>query len=206
MMKRKTAIWTILAAGVLVVAGCNESAKVVRVQPPANAPMPASAYASVALPLPANLTYQEPISEDPRPPIDILVAEVQASYDAGVREENAGNDDQAQADFDQAVKLIDELGKEVNPDEMNAAMAGDDQADADEQTAPAAPAPIDEIDDLSLPAGDPRLAQKVESELISVHHDLPLTVNDSVLRYLSFFTTPRGRTIVERGLERGGRY
>ena len=39
-----------------------------------------------------------------------------------------------------------------------------------------------------------------------MRHDLPLTVNDSVLRYLSFFTTPRGRAIVERGLERGGRY
>ena len=37
-------------------------------------------------------------------------------------------------------------------------------------------------------------------------HDLPLTVNDSVLQYLSFFTTPRGRAIVEHGLSRAGRY
>ncbi|MGB0034288.1 MAG: LysM peptidoglycan-binding domain-containing protein, partial [Candidatus Acidiferrales bacterium] len=41
---------------------------------------------------------------------------------------------------------------------------------------------------------------------IKVPHDLPLTVNDSVLQYLSFFTTTRGRAIVERGLERAGRY
>jgi peptidoglycan lytic transglycosylase D len=218
-MKRKTPIWAVLIAGTLAVAGCNESAKVVRVQAPAPAPMAAPAYASMALPLPTNPVYQQPIFEDPRPGIDILVSEVQAGYDAGQQEENAGNNDQAQADFDHAVKLIvksgfqadadprlsklfDELGKEVSPDEINL-------GEADEQTqteAPVPPAPIDEIDDLSLPAGDPRLAMKAESELISVRHDLPLTVNDSVLRYLSFFTTPRGRAIVERGLERGGRY
>ncbi|MGH9738084.1 MAG: LysM peptidoglycan-binding domain-containing protein [Candidatus Acidiferrales bacterium] len=219
MTKRKTAIWAILAAGLLAVAGCNDSAKVVRVQPPALAPTIAPAYASLELPLPANLTYQPPISEDPTPPIDILVAKVQANYDQGVQEESAGNDDQAQIDFDHAVKLIvksgfqagadprlsklfDELGEEVSPDEINAAVA-DDQA---QTQAPVPPAPIDEIDDLSLPAGDPRLAMKAEGELIRVRHDLPLTVNDSVLRYVSFFTTPRGRAIVERGLERGGRY
>lgn len=218
-MKRTTAVWAILIAGTLAAAGCNESAKVVKVQPPAAAPMPATAYASAPLPLPANPVYQAPISYDPRPAIDIVVAEVQASYDAGVRQENAGNDDQAQADFDHAVKLIvksgfqadadprlsnlfNELGEEVSPDEMNEAVAGEQTA----AQAPLPPAPIDEIDDLSLPAGDPRLAMKAESELISVHHDLPLTVNDSVLRYLSFFTTPRGRAIVERGLDRGGRY
>ncbi|MGH9685793.1 MAG: transglycosylase SLT domain-containing protein [Candidatus Acidiferrales bacterium] len=219
MTKRKTAIWATLAAGLLAVAGCNDSAKVVRVQPPALPPTVAPAYVSVTLPLPANLIYQPPISEDPTPPIDILVAEVQANYDQGVQEESAGNDDQAQIDFDHAVKLIvksgfqagtdprlsklfDELGEEVSPDEINVAVA-DDQA---QTQAPVPPAPIDEIDDLSLPAGDPRLAMKAEAELIRVRHDLPLAVNDSVLRYVSFFTTPRGRAIVERGLERGGRY
>jgi membrane-bound lytic murein transglycosylase D len=218
-MKRKTAIWAVLVAGTLAAAGCNESAKVVKVQPPAAAPMPALAYASMPLPLPAHPTYQAPISQDPRPAIDILVAKVQASYDAGVQAENAGNDQQAQSDFDHAVKLIvksgfqadadprlsnlfDELGEEVSPDEINAEVT-DSQT---ETQAPLPPAPLDEIGDLSLPAGDPRLAMKAESELISVHHDLPLAVNDSVLRYLSFFTTPRGRAIVERGLERGGRY
>ncbi len=185
--------------------------------------MAASAYADVTLPLPANPSYEAPISADPTPPIDILVAQVQAAYDAGVQQENAGNNDQAQTDFDHAVKLIvksgfqadddprlsklfDELGKEVSPDEINAAVSGGDEEQAQTQAAPAQPAPIDEIDNLSLPAGDPRLAMKAESELISVRHDLPLTVNDSVLRYLSFFTTPRGHAIVEHGIERGGRY
>jgi peptidoglycan lytic transglycosylase D len=218
-MNRKTAIWTAFLAGTLIVAGCNDSTKIVRVQAPAAAPMAAPAYATNALPLPANPVYQAPISEDARPAIDILVAEVQASYDSGVQQENAGNNEQAQTDFDHAVNLIvksgfqadadprlsnlfDELGEEVSPDEINVAVANQQT----ETQAPVPPAPIDEIDDLTLPAADPRLAMKAESELISVRHDLPLTVNDSVLRYLSFFTTPKGRAIVERGLERGGRY
>ena len=223
-MKRKAAVWVLAAAGILMAAGCNESAKVVRVQPPAAAPVPATAFANATLPLPLNTSFQQPISEDPRPPIDVLVAQVQANYDAGVQQENAGNNDQAQADFDHAVKLIvksgfqadadprlsklfDELGQEVSPDEFNLPPgAADDQTQAEAQAAPEQPAPIDEIGDLTLPAGDPRLAMKAESELISVRHDLPLTVNDSVLRYLSFFTTPKGRAIVEHGVERGGRY
>lgn len=227
-MKRKAAGCVLAAAVILLAAGCNESAKVVRVQPPALAPSPARAaapaYAGVALPLPANPAYQQPISEDPRPPIDILVEQVQASYDAGVQQENAGKNDQAQADFDHAVRLIvrsgfqadddprlsklfDELGQEVSPDEFNLAQTGDDeQAQAEVQPAPQQPAPIDEIGDLTLPPGDPRLAMAAQSELMTVHHDLPLTINDSVLRYLSFFTTPKGRAIAEHGLERGGRY
>lgn len=219
MRRKKTAIWALCIAGTLAAAGCSDSVKVVKVQPAAPAPMSAPAYASMSLPLPANPVYQQPIAEDPRPAIDILVSQVQASYDAGVQQENAGKNEQAQTDFDHAVNLIvksgfqadadprlsnlfDELGEEVSPDEINVAVANQQT----ETQAPVPPAPIDEIDDLTLPAADPRLAMKAESELISVRHDLPLTVNDSVLRYLSFFSTPKGRAIVERGLERGGRY
>jgi membrane-bound lytic murein transglycosylase D len=43
-------------------------------------------------------------------------------------------------------------------------------------------------------------------ELISVKHDLPLTVNPSVLQYLSYFTSTRGRSVVEHGLDREGEY
>lgn len=231
-MRRTATIWVLLAAGAIGLAGCEETAtKQVRVQPPVAAPLPTPDYARMALPLPTEAVYQQPISGDQRPAIDILVAKVQASYQDGQREYTAGDADKAQADFDQAVnlildsgfqvdsdprlsKLFDEIGDAVQSDDLNSvAMNGDDedtdqdQQGDDEQTAePAQPAPIDEIADLTLPAGDPRLARQAENELISVHHDLPLTVNDSVLQYLSFFTTPHGRLIVEHGLERAGRY
>src|SRR5207245_8236372 len=58
---------------------------------------------------------------------------------------------------------------------------------------------------LAFPVG-PRLREKAEHALQEVAHDLPLTVNDTVLSFLNFFQTPRGRTIVEHGLRRSGRY
>ena len=75
------------------------------------------------------------------------------------------------------------------------------------QNPPAPTAPIEEVAELeNLPATDPRMAALAEKELITVPHDLPLTVNPSVLQYLSFFASPRGRDIVEMGLQRAGRY
>ena len=85
---------------------------------------------------------------------------------------------------------------------------GTDEESQDQTQAPPEPsAPIEEIASMeSLPATDPRLAAMAEKELISVPHDLPLTVNPLVLQYLSFFESPRGRDIVEMGLQRAGRY
>jgi len=209
----------LLAAG-LFSAGCNETAtKEIHVRPPAAAPAPTPDYAAQPLPLfdkPANSAR---LSPPPRPAIDVLVERVQAAFDAGQREYKAGSLDKAQADFDRAVDLIlksgfqpdsdprlanlfDQLGDVVQPDELDA-MKG---ALGEESETPAEPASIDELTDMTLPAGDPRLALKAEKELMRVRHDLPLTVNDSVLQYLSYFTTTHGRAIVERGLERAGRY
>jgi len=219
-MKRALTIGVMLAAGTLFLAGCEENAtKELHVQPPAATPAPAPNYARQPLPFaeqPANTAWLTP---PPEPAIDVLVEKVQARFDAGQQQYNAGNLDKAQAEFDGAVdlivksgfqadsdprlaKLFDQLGDVVSSDQL-AAM---EDAQEDAEAPPAEPAPIEEIADLTLPAGDPRLALKAENELISVRHDLPLTVNDSVLQYLSFFTTAHGRAIVERGLERAGRY
>ena len=217
-MKHRPTFCALFATSVLLLAGCEQTAtKAIHVQPPAGAPAPAAVDA--LQPLPANRPYLADLTPRARPAIDVLVENVQSDYDAGQREYKAGNLDNAQTDFDQAVdrilksgfqadadprlgKLFDQLSSVVDSDEIDA-IEGNDEEEAE---APAEPAPIDEIADMTLPAGDPRLAAKAETELIRVHHDLPLTVNESVLQYLSFFTTPRGRAIVERGLDRAGRY
>jgi membrane-bound lytic murein transglycosylase D len=67
------------------------------------------------------------------------------------------------------------------------------------------PAAIDEVAEMTFPV-DPRLKERAEEAAKSISHDLPLTVNDEVLSFLNFFQTPRGRTIVETGLSRAGRY
>lgn len=221
-MKQRLTFCVLIATGALFLAGCEQTAtKAIHVQPPAAAPAPAAAQFIQPLPLSANPASLAWLNPPQRPAIDVLVENVQADYDAGQAEYKAGNLDKAQADFDRAVdrimqggfqadadprlgKLFDELSGVVDSDEL-AALEGTDN-DQEEAEAPAEPAPIDEIADMTLPAGDPRLAAKAESELIRVHHDLPLTVNESVLQYLSFFTTPRGRAIVEHGLDRAGRY
>ncbi|MBZ5696133.1 MAG: LysM peptidoglycan-binding domain-containing protein [Acidobacteriia bacterium] len=222
-MKRGTTIWLILAAGTLLLAGCEETAKKeVHVRPPAATPAPAAPeYVRQPLPFPANSKRAASLAFVRRPAIDIVVDAVQASYDAGQAEYKAGNFSKAQADFDHAVnmilasgfppdsdprlsKLFEQIGDAAQSDELVAAKSSEEGQE--ESEAPAQPAPIDEIADLTLPAGDPRLALKAEKEMISVHHDLPLAVNPPVLQYLSFFTTTRGRAIVERGLGRAGRY
>jgi membrane-bound lytic murein transglycosylase D len=220
-MNHRTKILVVLAAGTCFLAGCNDSAKTpVQVRPPAATPAPTPAYANQPLPLPQHAAVAAAWMPEQRPAIDILVDKVQAAYDAGQREIKAAHLDKAQADFDlaadlilksgfpadfdpQLAKLSDEIGEATQPGDQDASNAGNDQ---EESETPAEPAPIEEIADLTLPAGDPRLALKAEKELISVRHDLPLTVNDSVLQYLSFFTTTRGRAIVSRGLDRAGRY
>jgi len=219
-MKQWVTICAAFAAGVLFLAGCEQTAtKEVHVQPPANAPVAPMVSSQQPLPLSPNPAFEIALVARPRPSIDVLIEKVQSFYDAGEAEYKAGNLDKAQDDFDHAVdcmldggfqadadprlgKLFDQLSSVVDSDEL-AAMQGTSDQDAE---TPASPAPIDEIADLTLPPGDPRLAAKAESELIRVHHDLPLTVNESVLQYLSFFTTPRGRAIVEHGLDRSGRY
>ena len=221
-MKRWVTISALLAAGTLLMAGCQETgSKQVRVRPPAAAPAPpppvVPANAQQPLPLPGHMASSVSLRPDPRPAIDILVEKVQASFDAGQREYRAGNSEKAAANFNYAVnlilksgfqvdsdprlsKLFDQLGERVHSGEFSAANT------EEEPETPAEPAVIDEIADIALPEGDPGLAGKAQKELISVHHDLPLTVNQSVLQYLSFFSTPRGRAIVEHGLGRAGRY
>jgi membrane-bound lytic murein transglycosylase D len=217
----------LLAAAILLLASCQETgSKQVRVRPPAAAPTQAPtpappqppATARQPLPLPGHGVSTASVSRDPRPAIDILVEKVQASVDAGQQEEQAGNPAKAAADFDHAFdlilksgfqadsdprlsKLFDQLGEALHSEELSVAAEGED-----ESAPPAEPAVIDEIADIDLPEGDPGLARKAQKELIGVQHDLPLTVNQSVLQYLSFFSTPHGRAIVERGLQRAGRY
>jgi len=148
------------------------------------------------------------------------MARIAASYEAGKKAYSAGELDDARDDFNQAMdwllaagaesrtdpeltKLFDQVIETIHSYENEAIETSSAAATEDDMQEPA---PIEEIADLNLPAGDPRLIIRAQRELISVPHDLPLTVNDSVLSYLSFFQTTHGRLIVETGLRRAGRY
>ena len=97
--------------------------------------------------------------------------------------------------------LYDRIVSTVHSAELIAYREGD--GFSEQKTAPA---PIDEIatsvpteEETPTAPVDPRLRNRAENELSEVSHDLPLTVNDSVLSFLNYFQTPRGTAIVETG-------
>ena len=149
--------------------------------------------------------------------IEYLIAQVKEKFASGQVNYQEGHLAAARRDFDDAVDWILESGYDPNSDpklrelfqqvtdtvytfELQAFRAGDGFSEA-----PAVPAPIDEVAEMTFPA-DPKLRERAEEAAKSLSHDLPLTVNDVVVSFLNFFQTPRGRAIVENGLRRKGRY
>jgi len=146
-----------------------------------------------------------------------LMAKVEEKFASGEQNFKAGHLEAARKDFDDAVDWLLQSGYDLSGDpklselfhrvvdtvysyELQAFRAGDGFSEA-----PAVPAPIDEVADMTFPV-DPRLKDRAEEAAKNISHDLPLTVNDEVLGFLNFFQTPRGRAIVETGLRRAGRY
>ena len=217
----RAATWILLTA---CLAGCEDAAK-----KPVTAHAPALKPQTVAaqkvppvevgtLPL-RNLKAQPVIPLVARTPggIPYLIVKVKEKFASGEANYKAGHLAAARRDFDDAVDWMLESGYDPNSDpqlselfhqvtdtiyayELQAFRAGDGFSEA-----PAVPAPIDEVAEMTFPV-DPKLRARAEEAAKSVSHDLPLTVNDVVASYLNFFQTPRGRAIVENGLRRKGKY
>ena len=66
---------------------------------------------------------------------------------------------------------------------------------------------FEEIEDLNLFAiqVDPHLRELAGQDLLNTRFDIPVVLNDDVLRLLNFYQN-RGREIMEEGLKRSGRY
>jgi membrane-bound lytic murein transglycosylase D len=216
---------SIVACTVLLAAGlpgCEDAGK-----KPAQARVPAMAPAPTAPQAPAELALL-PVQNPPHryyvwllPSIpsgrDYLIQKVQEKFASGEQNFKAGHLEAARKDFDDAVDWMLESGYDPNGDpklselfhrvvdtvyayELQAFRAGDGFSEA-----PAVPAAIDEVAEMTFPV-DPRLKERAEEAAKNVSHDMPLTVNDQVLSFVNFFQTPRGRAIVETGLRRAGRY
>jgi membrane-bound lytic murein transglycosylase D len=214
---------TLLATLSVAAGGCEDAAKHgVQAHVPALAPAKAAAAQVSAqvgeLPLrklsPAWLAAMAPRVPSPK---DYLIAQVEAKFASGEQNYKAGHLEAARRDFDEAVDWMLGSGYDPSSDpklgelfrrvvdtvygyELQAFREGDGF-----QEAPAVPAAIDEVAEMTFPV-DPRLKERAEEAAKNISHDLPLTVNDEVLSFLNFFQTPRGRAIVETGLRRSGRY
>jgi membrane-bound lytic murein transglycosylase D len=203
--------------------GCEDAAKkpmqAPRVPPLAPAQPQSPQWAEIGtLPL-RKITPDKMRSMLPRVPggIDYLIEQVKAKFASGEANYKAGHLAAARRDFDDSVDWILESGYDPNSDprlrelfqqitdkvytyELQAFRAGDGFSEA-----PAVPAPIDEVAEMTFPV-DPKLKERAEDVAKNVSHDLPLTANDVVVGFLNFFQTPRGRAIVENGLRRKGKY
>jgi membrane-bound lytic murein transglycosylase D len=65
--------------------------------------------------------------------------------------------------------------------------------------------PRDDLLDMTFPV-DPRLKGRVLESIRASSSQLPLEVNDAVLSYINYFSSPRGQRIFSYGWKRAGRY
>ena len=159
-----------------------------------------------------------PLQVPPRPSdADLRIRRAEQHYDDGRKAFQEGNLDVARQEFDRAVDILmsapektadrtrldrklDEIVDAVyrfDVDGMGAGETGDQVVYE--------PSPLPGMLEMTFPV-DPRLKPKVSGELAATRSQLPLEERDSVLSYIHFFSTDRGRKIMEADLRRAGRY
>lgn len=138
-------------------------------------------------------------------------------FDAGKKVYAAGNVDEARSDFNRAVDVLlstpdstvdrsrverrlDQMVEDIYRYDVNGLGSGED---ADKVVYDKSP--LDGMLEMTFPI-DPRLKPKVMDEVKATASQLPLEENDSVLSYIHFFETDRGRKVLTAGLRRAGRY
>lgn len=138
-------------------------------------------------------------------------------FQAGKRAYQSNNLVSARSEFDTAVDLMleasgqdpaDRQEFELKLDEMVDAIHRFDLADlgasAVMEPGKFEKAPLEDILQMTFPV-DPKLKDKVREQVAATTSQLPLSVNDSVLGYINYFSN-RGHKTLVAGIERSGRY
>ena len=206
-----------------ILAACTSTAPTtqVKVVPP---PQPRIVEQNVEPPLVEPATPPVPVHVPPNAsvvdPIALTVVEAQLRFEHGEQLYRQGFLKQAKEEFDGAIDLlldlanvypaeprlqheVSELVSRVHALELAALREGDGFTDQNNETAA-----IDDLERVETfpETVDPKLKQEVESEINEISHDLPIEINDRVLGFLNHYTNGRGRSTIEIGLERIGRY
>ena len=203
-------------------------------KPPAfRAPLPPEAVAAVegippsVAPLPAEVAaYGNELPEllkessGPLPEPSVLapsLRRVNTRFEAGRQLYRAGELAAARREFDRAVETLlnaprndaDAGTMERKLSELVDAIHGYDisglGAGLPESETVFDKPPLEEIPEPTFPI-DPKLRNRVTEELKTTVSQLPLELNDEVLRYINFFSSGRGRKILLSGLRQAGRY
>lgn len=217
----RVAIFAAVLAALAGSFGCDDGARTGRT---ARAPVPADRWTpslvDVSLPITPLPDTSILLASQSKSGAEILADAVEAACASGERNFQAGNLEKARQDYQRGLNWLSASGFNIEANQRLAALhwrlvtgenALEKVSTAQNAALPGAgvesapPAVIDEIPENGLPVA-PGEKARAERQLKSVRHDLPLTLTDPVLSYVSFFETPRGRAIVARGLRRSGRY
>jgi len=151
-------------------------------------------------------------------PVDQVIKESESLFLEGEKDLRAGFLERARKNFDRSLEIVLRSGIPINEQErlerhleglvdrihgyeIAALREGDGFTEEDYESAP-----IDEFDSGDLPLTfDPRSKRLVEETLKQVPHDIPLVINDTVLRFVDYFQNG-GRKGMEFGMQRAGRY
>jgi membrane-bound lytic murein transglycosylase D len=147
---------------------------------------------------------------------DLLIDKAEAKFQSGRKFYRSKNYPQARLDFDAAIDLM--LQASENPtdrtlfdnkledmvDSIHRYDLSGLGAGAVETASQFDKAPLEDIAQMTFPV-DPKIKDKVQTEMKTIASALPLTVNDVVLGYINYFSG-RGRRTIEYGLERSGKY
>jgi len=200
----------LLGAAVLL-SSCEEKKK-----PPSAPPSRAQAPTITAAEAPKPTQIQEKVGPKVDP-VEELINKAEKEYQAGQANYAAGHLEAAKESFDRAFNLMfqsqldirsddrlqnefDKLVEGINSLELVALKEGDGFTEQRSE-----PAPIDEANSVTFPI-DPNLKAKAAEELKSTTSDLPLVLNDAVASYINYFSNGGGRSFLEHGYIRSGKY
>lgn len=147
---------------------------------------------------------------------EILANQAEAHFQTGRRLYQDGDEKAARVEFDRAIDLLltvpealasrmvtdrklDQLTQAIHRLDLD----GLDTASLEEPSFERPP--LEDLPPLTFPV-DPKLKNKVLEELKATSSQLPLQVNETVLSYINYFSTERGRRVLLYGMRRAGRY
>ncbi len=229
--RRRPRVWPLLGLIVLVGGGLGCHVRTPKPAPPAPSasapvtPAPAAQVLTPARPSPAIATPPKVISAAPVPApqddddVRALVAAVEQQYQAALQLYREGQLDEARQGFDTALDHLlaspydiastPQLHTELTSllDRIQALESDALPAGGFSQASPQSA--MQKILQLTFPL-DPETKARLEAKARVAlarqrRGQLPLTVNDAVLRYVHYFTT-RGRGDLLQGFRRAGRY
>lgn len=148
---------------------------------------------------------------------DFILKRAEDRFAAGKKAVQSGRAEDARAEFDKAIEILLNAPEETAErprlerrlQEMVDAIyrydAGELGASQPSGAVASDGRPLDDLLEMTFPV-DPSLRNKVREQIQATVSQLPLDENDAVVSYINYFSSPRGKQILEAGLRRSGRY